>query len=171
MPDIPERKVIDGEPEVTRDELVEAIERNRARWEALVARADDRANEPGVAGDWTLRDVVAHINYYLRFHVENLGGPARGFGEMPQEIGFDMEKRNQWMHERDKDLSWEFVRAEAKEITDELLRQLRRRSDEDMRAQFAPWHHWPVWRWECDVRNHYNEHITGLEAWLEANPR
>jgi hypothetical protein len=168
MADSSERQVIEGEAEQTRDELIEAIERNRARWEDLVSRAGDRVNQPGVAGDWTLRDVVAHINYYLRFQVENLGGPARGFGDMPQEIGFDMEKRNQWMHERDKDLSWDFVRDESSEITDELLRQLRKRSDQDMKAQFAPWHHWPVWRWMCDARNHYNEHIPGLEAWLKS---
>ena len=163
-----ERNVIDGEPEVTRDELVSAIEANRARWDALVAQAGDRVNETGVAGDWTLRDVVAHINYYLRFVVENLGGEARGFAGMPEEVGFDMEKRNQWMHEQDKDLSWEFVSNEGREVTEELLRQLRKRSDDDMRAQFAPWHPWPVWRWMCDTRNHYNEHIPGLEAWLKS---
>jgi len=164
-----ERTVLDGKPEVTRDELLEAIEQNRARWDELVAQAGDRVHEPGVAGDWTLRDVVAHINYYLRFMVENLGGEARGFDDMPQEVGFDTQKRNEWMHEKEKDLSWEFVGNENREITDELLRQLRKRSDADLRAQFVPWHPWPAWRWMCDTRDHYDEHIPGLRAWLKSH--
>src|SRR5688572_18907149 len=98
--------VIDGEPQPSHEELLAGIAERRARWDSLIAQAADRVNEPGVAGDWTLRDVVAHVNAYLRFHVSNLGGPARPFGEMPDAIGFDMEKRNQWMHKEDLGLLW-----------------------------------------------------------------
>jgi hypothetical protein len=159
--------VIDGEREVSRDELIASIESRRSKWEAELARAGERVNEPGVAGEWTLRDVVAHINAYYRFHVSNLGGAARSLGEMPQDVGFDMEKRNQWLHEQDRGRSWEFVSTEAAQVADEFLRQLGRRTDDEMRALLVPWHHWPTWRWMCDIRNHYDEHLPALEAWLE----
>jgi hypothetical protein len=161
-----ERAVVDGQTEPTLEELVAGIEEKRARWRELVKQAGARVNEPGVAGEWTLRDVVAHMGYYLRFHVDNLGGPARPFVDMPQDVAWDMERRNRWAHEQDKGLDWEFVWNEERELEQELVAQLRRRSQDEWRAQLTPWHHWPMWRWMCDARNHYDEHIPGLEAWL-----
>jgi hypothetical protein len=159
--------VIDGEPEPAPGELVASIEERHAAWEALVARADGRVNEPGVAGEWSLRDVVAHINAYLRFYIENLGGPARPSADMPEDVGFDLEKRNQWMHEQDHDLPWAFVATEGNELHNELIRQVQNRSPQQLRDQFVPWHPWPIWRWLCDARDHYDEHRPSLQAWLE----
>jgi hypothetical protein len=48
--------------------------------------------------------------------------------------------------------------------------QLQARSPEDMRAQLVGWHHWPTWRWMCDARNHYDEHLPSLEAWPPGRP-
>lgn len=170
MADTNAANVIDGEPEPSYEDLLAGIEERRTRWDALVAQAGDRVNEPGVAGDWTLRDVVAHVNAYLRFHVANLGGQARPFGEMPADIGFDMEKRNQWMHQEDLAVPWEQVLLESHELQDELMAQVRARAPEDLQKQLTDWHHWPTWRWLCDARNHYDEHIPPLEGWLRSRP-
>jgi hypothetical protein len=166
MANIDPANVIDGEQEPSYEDLLASIVAQRSRWDSLVAQAGDRVNEPGVAGDWTLRDVVAHVNAYLRFHVSNLGGPARPFGEMPGDVGWDMEKRNQWMHREDLGVPWSEVERENRELQDELMAQLRARSPADMGKQLVDWHHWPTWRWMCDARNHYDEHIPALEAWL-----
>ncbi len=170
MADTNAANVIDGEPEPSYEELLAGIAERGARWDSLVGEAGDRVNEPGVAGDWGLRDVVAHVNAYLRFHVSNLGGEVRPFGEMPGDVGWDMEKRNQWMHQEDLGVSWEQVEWESRELQDALLAQLRARSSEDMGKQLTDWHHWPIWRWMCDARNHYDEHIPPLEAWLRSRP-
>jgi hypothetical protein len=46
-----------------KQELLEAIERERAVWQRLVAEVrPERMELPGVAGDWTFKDVVAHLS-------------------------------------------------------------------------------------------------------------
>ncbi len=159
--------IVDGKSEPSPKELIAEIEQRRVRWRALVERGSKAPTEPGVAGDWSLRDVVAHINAYLRFHVSNLGGRARPLGEMPEAIGFDTERRNTWMHEQDLGLSWPFVRTEGEQLHEELLAQLRTRSPEQFRAQLVDWHPWPTWRWMCDIRDHYDQHEPGLTLWLD----
>jgi hypothetical protein len=43
--------------------LLEQIERERTFWEGLVAEVgEERMLEPGATGDWTFKDVVAHLN-------------------------------------------------------------------------------------------------------------
>lgn len=167
MADSSDVVILDGKSEPSPEELISAIEDRRARWQALVERASETPTEPGVAADWSLRDVVAHINAYLRFHVANLGGRARPLGEMPEAIGFDTEKRNTWMHEQDRELSWSFVRAEGERLHEELLGQLRARSPEEFRTQLVDWQPWPTWRWMCDIRDHYDQHEPGLRLWLD----
>ena len=43
--------------------LLEQIERERAFWEGLVAEVGEaRMLQPGATGEWTFKDVVAHLN-------------------------------------------------------------------------------------------------------------
>ena len=46
----------------TKGETLAAIERERAAWENLLAEVgEDRMLEPGPMGDWTFKDLVAHL--------------------------------------------------------------------------------------------------------------
>ena len=52
---------------VTREQLLAALRAERARWEALLAEVGvERLTEPGVAGDWSVKDVLGHLTAYLR---------------------------------------------------------------------------------------------------------
>jgi hypothetical protein len=159
--------MIDGVTEPSKEALLARIAHDRDAWQSLINRAGDRINQPGPAGHWTLRDVVAHINAYHRFLVINLGGRARDFAGIPDDVRFDMQKRNEWMHDQDLDRTWEFVTAEAQELHAELLAQIEARSPEQLREPMVDWNPWPVWRWVIDVTaKHYDEHIPDLERWL-----
>ena len=47
----------------TKGDLLEAIEREREAWEALLAEVgEDRMLEAGPMGEWTFKDLVAHLN-------------------------------------------------------------------------------------------------------------
>jgi hypothetical protein len=145
------------------------VQQGRADWLALLARAGTRTSEPGAAGEWTLRDVVAHENAYRRFLVGELGGTVRPFGDMSGDNG-DVETRNQILHRQDKDLSWDFVAREGEEVHAELLRVMEPWGAPELDEQFAPWHPWPRWRWIHNLAvAHYDEHIPNIEKWLGAN--
>ena len=158
---------IDGVTEPAKDELLARVARDRDAWRAIIDEAGDRVDEPGAAGEWTLRDVIAHINGYHRFLVSNLGGRAREFGVMPDEVAADMQKRNEWTHEADRELSWTFVSNEAEELHGELVAQIEARSPEQIGQPMTDWHPWPVWRWVVGLtESHYQEHLPDLRAWL-----
>ncbi|HNP74253.1 MAG TPA: hypothetical protein PKK15_24250, partial [Kouleothrix sp.] len=43
--------------------LLELIERERGLWDAMVAEVGEgRMLQPGASGDWSFKDVVAHLN-------------------------------------------------------------------------------------------------------------
>jgi hypothetical protein len=47
----------------TRDELVAGFEREHEWWRALLgAIGTDRMEEPGMMGDWSAKDLIAHLN-------------------------------------------------------------------------------------------------------------
>lgn len=60
-------------------ELLATLRAERVRWEALLAEVDGaRMTEPGVEGEWSVKDAIAHITVYERWLVEWLGAARRG---------------------------------------------------------------------------------------------
>jgi hypothetical protein len=95
----------------TRAQLLEAVEQGRSDLAALLAEAGpQRMQEPGVMGDWTLHDVVAHLTGWRMRTVARLEAAARG-GEpvmpWPAELGNDdgdggYEPINQWLYQHNR---------------------------------------------------------------------
>ncbi len=59
--------------------FLDTMRAERERWEALLAEVGEpRMERPGVAGDWSVRDIVAHVTAYERGLVEWLEAASRG---------------------------------------------------------------------------------------------
>ena len=87
-------------------QLVEVIDEERTEWEALLADVDpDRIAEPGVCGDWSFRDVAAHLLAWRDGGLRLLEAEARGEPEprwpWPETLTGD-DEINDWLHERDR---------------------------------------------------------------------
>ena len=99
---------------VTRDEARAKLEAERNVWNDLVTEVGSvRVSQPGVAGDWTFKDVVAHLNGWREQTLQNLEAQLAGGDSAPppwpEELGRGgddegVEKINQWMYETNKDL-------------------------------------------------------------------
>ena len=171
MAEPPAPNISDGVVEPDRDDLLVAVLEAHVNWLNLLDRAGYDIFEPGAAGEWNVRDVQAHINAYHRFLISELGGTARPFPAMASDSG-DVQKRNELMHEQDKDLEWSFVFKEFQELHEELTRLIDGWSDEDLRQPMASWHPWPRWRWIVNLTlQHYDEHIPTFTAWLDSRPQ
>ena len=154
--------MIDGQAERSKDELVVEVERTYAEWERLVAKVGHRV-EQTYAGTWSLRDVSAHVCAYERFIVRPLGGDVRPVPEQPPEVGFDVLKRNEWLHALDRDRPTAEVMAEAAAVRAEMLRVLRAKTPEQLRQPLHDWSPWPAWRWVVHLAvEHYDEHFPDL---------
>lgn len=87
-------------------QLVEVVDEERTEWEALLADVDpDAMNDPGVAGDWSFRDVTAHLLAWRDGGIRLLEAEARGEPEpptpWPAELATD-DEINAWLTERDR---------------------------------------------------------------------
>ena len=58
-------------------EFVELVEETYGSWEMLLADVpNDRWEESGVSGDWSLKDIIAHITWHEEQMVEVLEARA-----------------------------------------------------------------------------------------------
>lgn len=159
--------VIAGVEEPPKDELLARLRDERAAWDALVAQAGDLLTEPGLEGDWSLKDVIAHLCAYERFLVTELGGNVRALPPMPPDVAMDIERRNVWMHLHDTDQAATDVLREATDVHAQLLDQIARRSQEALEQPLVKWNDWPIWRWVINLTyEHRTQHIAPLRRLL-----
>ena len=96
-------------------QLVEIIDEERTEWEALLADVDpDRMEEPGVTGNWSFRDVTAHLLAWRDGGIRLLEAEARGEPEPPTPWPAALtsdDDINAWLYERDRDISVDDVLA------------------------------------------------------------
>ena len=52
---------------MTKTRLLDRLRTERAQWEALLTDIDEaRMTQPGVEGEWSVKDIVAHVTFYER---------------------------------------------------------------------------------------------------------
>src|SRR5689334_21937574 len=91
--------------------LLDLMELHRAAWDDLIARfSHDRLLEPGVEGEWSVKDVIAHVAAYEDWTAEQMENAHRGrtvseqdFQAMGAEGWYDIDNRNRRLYESIKD--------------------------------------------------------------------
>jgi hypothetical protein len=157
-----------------KSELLDQIRQGRTTWEALLAQVEpERLTEPGVEGDWSLKDVIAHIAFWEGRAVKRLQAVARGKAPTPHPIikNLDTDDANAWIYNQNENRPLAEVQAEEQALYEQLLAALEPISDADL---FTPSRF--AWLdgnalWETIPGNsygHYEEHIPPLQAWLAA---
>jgi hypothetical protein len=107
--------------------LIAHIRDVQQRWRRLVADVnDERMEEPGAMGEWTFKDVAAHLTGWRRRTILRLKAAARGepppANPWPAELGDDeTDPINAWMHDRSKDRPLAEVLAEADRTYDDFV--------------------------------------------------
>jgi uncharacterized damage-inducible protein DinB len=149
--------------------FLEKVRQARARWEALVAEIDDkRMLQPGASGDWTLKDVLAHLTWHEREMLGVLNARALTGSEW---WNLPLDQRNQLIYEAHRDLPLERVRAEAQETYSRLLQALEGLAEEDLHdpgrfAEMPP--EWQPWKLLAEnTYEHYIDHFLSLKEWVK----
>src|SRR5512140_3421199 len=129
---------------MTKAELLKDLDEENKQWEALLAQIGEaRMERPGVAGHWSVKDIVAHIASWRRRTVARLQAVAHGEPEpapmWPPDLKTD-DEINAWLYERERGKS---VR-ETLDESQQVFQQLRAAVDalpEDMLSNAAnfPW--------------------------------
>lgn len=163
---------------MNKGELLETLRAERAAWEALLREVGEaRMILPGVAGEWSLKDVVSHVTAYERWLVEWLEAAARGSLPPSSELeNPDVEARNAFIFARNRDRPLEDVLEESRQVFGQLLESVAVLSEDDLNdAQRTAWFVMPYWKekrplWKCiagDSYEHYHQHTDSIRRWLE----
>ena len=120
-PDYGNTAVCQHGPMSTKDQ---ALADMRASWdetEAVLARIpEDRMLEPGVSGDWTFKDVVAHLNGWRVLTLARLEGaqhdrapaPAPWPADLDPDAESDVDQINDWIYQSSRGRPLQDVLAE-----------------------------------------------------------
>jgi hypothetical protein len=154
---------------MNKSEFLDALQTAHAEWEAALTQVGEaRMNEPGVVGDWTTKDAIAHVTWFEREMVGVLRARAL--------IGSDLwnlppDQRNAAIFEQNRLRSLSDVLTEAREVFPQLVELAQALDDRDLNdpSRFADmpadWVPWQVIA--GNTFDHYRAHVSDLRAWLK----
>lgn len=171
----------EGETQVERTmsnaELIAKLRTERAAWDALLTEVGEvRMTEPGVVGEWSVKDIVAHVSAYEQWTAEQLEASLRGEtkpvtpGYFPPEANTsDIDERNEVIYRVNHDRALTDVLADARAAYSQLLAAVERLADADVSEthRFGWTSGKPLWEVIAgDSYDHYAEHMPDIRTWL-----
>lgn len=146
---------------MNRDQLLRRIE---SRWaafnQATAGLRDDALQEPGVVGEWSVKDLIAHVAAWEEETLEAL--PVIMEGERPPRYG-DVDAFNARLNEANSRLSLDEARR-ALETSHQRLLSFLADVPERWYATETRFRH----RLRLDTWGHYPEHTEAILAWRKA---
>lgn len=152
----------------TAQERVERmIDTLNAAWkdfqDAYTGLSDDELMEPGVTGEWSVRDLIAHVTWWEEESLKHLPVVLGGGRPVRYSVKYGgIDAFNALMTEQKRDLSLGEVREEFVETHRRLLEYIRSLPPEafvgDTRARR---------RLRLDTYGHYPIHTKDIREWRE----
>jgi len=163
-------KLAHGQP-MTGTRLAEILRDERAQWNALLDQVGlDRMEIPGVEGEWSAKELVAHLTWYERAVVEGAQQLLRtGTFTRPRPEGVGLDEMNAKIAEDGRAMSASDVLADADAVFDQLLAVVASCPEDilnDPRRLGLPDDTPPWMRVANNSYAHYREHEPALRAWL-----
>lgn len=162
------------QPALDKRDLIASIERERAWFDAIVARVPpERLAEPGLPGGWSVRDVLAHIAWCARQNA----GVARARALVGSDLwGLPEDERNAAVREQSRIQTVAEILREYRESHRDLLAEIEKLSDEELNdpremadlVRMIPGRR--PWRVLYDP-GHYADHGRAIEDWLRSTDR
>jgi hypothetical protein len=151
-----------------KSEFLSLIRTERQRWEELLEQIPpERMESTGASGEWSVKDVIAHISW----HEREMVGLARARALVGSELwALPLQARNTAIFEQHRQLPLQAVLEEAQRVFPEMMAELEKLTDEDLNdpARYPgmppDWQPWNVIA--SNTYEHYQDHIRDLQEWL-----
>jgi hypothetical protein len=153
---------------MNKQELIDRIEQAHSDWQSLLTEVgESHMEEPGVTGDWSVKDIIAHIAAWEQRVLDRVESEAKG---TPLEMSdWDLDKMNERFYERSRDRSLADVLDEASAVHARFMDFVRSLSEDELFkggrykwTEGEPFYHWV----EGNSYGHYEEHAGPIRAWL-----
>ena len=150
-------------------QLMEAIQKTWTTWETLLAQIDqERFTLSEVAGEWSLKDIIAHITW----HEKEMVGLIKAHALVGSELwNLPTDERNAAIFEEIRHQPLEQVLEESRLVHQQLVEVLPTLSEEDLTDPSGFPNMPPDWQPGMliaqNTYEHYQDHIKDVERWLE----
>ena len=128
--------------------------------ESYAGLPDVRLLEPGVMGDWSVKDIMAHVNTWEEEALEHLPLIARGGTPPRYATSGGIDAFNARMSERKRDLPLSEVRRLLDESHRQLVELVRSASDDQLTGEGRF-----LRRLRLDTYGHYRLHAEAIRTW------
>jgi hypothetical protein len=152
--------------------LLDDLQAEQAQWEALLRDiGEDHMTRPGVAGDWSIKDIVAHLTGWRRRTVGRFQAALRHEPEplppWPPHLQTD-DEINAWIYAANRDCPLTDVLRESREVFQQLVETLDAFPAADLLdpARF-PWMEGEPLSGAAFFGHFHEEHEPDVRAWLE----
>lgn len=152
------------------EDFISKLNLLRKEWDELLSQLEPEQLEiPGVIGDMSVKDLIAHVSWYEEQMVELLSTRVLAGSEL---WGLSPAERNQKIFELNKDRVLGEVLAESQGIHAMLRAELEKLIDMEL-VDAAAYEGMPEdWMpWKVIAGNsfeHYQQHFDDLKKWLES---
>jgi uncharacterized protein (TIGR03083 family) len=160
-----------------REDVVAQVDREREAWRSLVQEVGpDRMEEPGPMGDWSFKDLAAHLLAWRERTIARLeaagGGPPATEAFWPAHVADDDDSVNAWIHEQDRDRP----AADVLRDVDQSYARMRaaiERLDEDVVVTPGrlPWLDGASLAQASHSSHFMNDHEPSVREWLASRNR
>lgn len=158
---------------MTKAELIAAIAQGCSEWDALISSIPrERMTEPGVNGEWSIKDIVAHVAWYEWWTAEFIR--TRDWPELPPHLDSpDIATRNHAYFIEMRDAPLDAVLADARRWHGELINAIEGISDAEYADQtllgMPPDPSWAIAAWVPTTYEHYAHHAPDIRRWLQSS--
>jgi hypothetical protein len=160
----------------SKPELLQAIYTARNEWDALIAQIPhDLLSDPMASGQWSIKDVIAHVTEYDRWLALGLAMRL----EKPPQIWLDdvsLDEFNAVLHQQIVNRNPDDILLDSLQVFQDLINEIEAHSE----AYLFGTHHVegvsydviPFKLLKSESYGHYHDHVPAIRAWLlELQPK
>ncbi len=151
--------------------LVEELQAENQQWENLLDQISTaQMDEPTVAGDWSVKDIVAHINTWRQRTVDRLQAAADGSQTppppWPEQLNSD-DEINAWIYALHHLRPVKAVLDDSRATFAQLIAAIQALPDSAFtEPNYFPWLEGEPLRAQTFFAHFHEEHEPELRAWL-----
>lgn len=147
-------------------QLIGEVRQAHTAWEAAINRLEEaQFLAPGVAGDWSVKDVIAHLAWHEREMVGLLQSHALAGSKM---WGWPLDERNHAIYLANRDRSLDDILQDEGQVYTELVACLEALDEADLHdaGRFAGMpDDWQPWELIAEnTRDHFQDHLPQASA-------
>jgi hypothetical protein len=159
----------------SKSELIQAINTARHEWDTLIAQIPPhRLSEPVAEGEWSIKDVIAHVTEYDRWLA--LGLALRL--QKPPQIWLDdisLDQFNAVLHQQIAGRDPDDIITDSNRVFQDLIHEVEAHSEAYLfgthRVEGVPDEVIPYQTLKSESYGHYHDHIPAIKAWLSSHPQ